>query len=233
MHQMTLSRELVPEVLFEDTHILVISKPAGLLAQGDISGDPTVVDWARTHVGRNYVGLVHRLDRNTSGIMILGKRSKSADRLTQSLQSGKLNRIYFGLVEGSFTETQTWTHFLSRDESTRVTQVQKTESPSHKIARLKATPLSSPIQWKQFTITPVEFVLETGRTHQIRAQASFENFPLVGDLKYGAQTAKAFPRPALHSWKLECPHPMTHEPVQYTAPIPNDLQALVPKLRLT
>jgi 23S rRNA pseudouridine1911/1915/1917 synthase len=93
-----------PKILFEDTHVIVLSKPAGMLSQGDISGDESLVDWLRTYLGRNYVGLIHRLDRNTSGIMIIGKRSKSANRLTESLQKGDLERSYIAIVEGSTPE---------------------------------------------------------------------------------------------------------------------------------
>src|SRR6185312_17156504 len=87
-----------PKILFEDQHLIVLSKPAGLLSQGEKTGDENLVDWLRTYLGRPYVGLVHRLDRNTSGIMVVAKRTKSAQRLTDALQKGDLHRSYLGWV---------------------------------------------------------------------------------------------------------------------------------------
>jgi 23S rRNA pseudouridine1911/1915/1917 synthase len=80
-------------ILFEDQHLVVLSKSPGLLSQGDHSGEASLVDLLRTHFGRNYVGLVHRLDRNTSGLMVVAKRSKSAERLTDQLQCNSVWRI--------------------------------------------------------------------------------------------------------------------------------------------
>src|ERR1700722_17281453 len=104
-----------PLILFEDQHLIVISKPAGLLSQGEKTGDENLVDWARAYVKRNYVGLVHRLDRNTSGAMVLAKRTKSAQRLTDSLQKGELTRSYLAWVQGEVREKTRWRHFLLKD----------------------------------------------------------------------------------------------------------------------
>src|SRR6476646_8222582 len=91
---------LTPKIIFEDPNLIVLSKPAGLLSQGEHKGDPNLVDWLRIYLGRPYVGLVHRLDRNTSGIMVVAKRTKAAQRLTEQLQSGKLERTYLAWLEG-------------------------------------------------------------------------------------------------------------------------------------
>src|SRR3954468_14683249 len=90
-----------PRILFEDTHLIVLAKPAGLLSQGEHTGGENLVDWLREYLGRPYVGLVHRLDRNTSGIMIVAKRTKSANRLTEALREGALEREYLAWVEGA------------------------------------------------------------------------------------------------------------------------------------
>ena len=87
------------EILFEDQHLIVLSKAPGVLSQGDISGEPSLVEHLREHFGRHYVGLIHRLDRNTSGLMIVAKRSKSAERLSDQLQNGILIRKYRAILE--------------------------------------------------------------------------------------------------------------------------------------
>ena len=107
-------------VLFEDQHLIVLSKRPGLLSQGDISGEISLVDLLRERFGRPYVGLLHRLDRNTSGLMIVAKRTKSAERLTTQLQNGELIRNYHALLHGKFSnpEEVRWEHYLLKNERT-------------------------------------------------------------------------------------------------------------------
>src|SRR4051812_21602955 len=104
--------DLIPKILFEDPHLLVLDKPAGLLSQGEKTGDENLVDWLRQYLGRPYVGLVHRLDRNTSGVMVIAKRTKSASRLTEALQAGKIDRSYLAWVEGRLERPVRWEHYL-------------------------------------------------------------------------------------------------------------------------
>ena len=108
------SSSLIPPftILFEDQHLAVLSKSPNLLSQSDISGETSLVDLLRVHFGRNYVGLIHRLDRNTSGLMVIGKRSKSADRLSAQLKSGELDRQYHALLLGVFPDNQEQRHHV-------------------------------------------------------------------------------------------------------------------------
>jgi 23S rRNA pseudouridine1911/1915/1917 synthase len=214
-----------PQILFEDQHLMVISKPAGLLSQGEKTGDDNLVDWAREHVKRNYVGLVHRLDRNTSGAMVLAKRTKSAQRLTDSLQKGELKRSYLAWVQGELREKIRWRHFLLKDEKQNRSRVVAQGTPGARDAKeaaLEVRPLmKSMLDGKQL-VTLVEFVLETGRSHQIRAQAAHEKHALIGDFKYGGIETASISRPALHSYHLEFPHPMSRERLAFSAPLPED-----------
>lgn len=214
---------LKPEILFEDPHLAVLSKPAGLLSQGDRAGEPNLVDYLRTHFGRHYVGLVHRLDRNTSGLMVVAKRSKSAQRLTDALQAGKIYRAYLGWVEGVFYETQRWSHRLLKDEEKNRVRVISISQPQGKEAVLSARPIRHGRR-KECDLTLVEFVLETGRSHQIRAQSSYEGFPLLGDRKYGARVD--FPRTALHSHVLRFDHPMGGREMKFESALPKDLSGI-------
>jgi 23S rRNA pseudouridine1911/1915/1917 synthase len=212
---------LIPpfRILFEDQHLAVLSKSPNLLSQSDVSGEPSLVDLLRVHFGRNYVGLVHRLDRNTSGLMVVAKRSKSADRLTAQLKSGELDRRYHALLFGAFADSseQRWEHHLLKNEKTNEVRIVTPTTPGAKLATLFARPLktfSHPETADLITLTG--FRLETGRSHQIRIQSLASGHPLIGDQKYGsAKSTPLFSRPALHSCRLEFNHPMSNERMEF------------------
>jgi len=212
------------DILFEDTHLIVLDKPAGLLSQGEHTGDENLVDLLRAHFGRNYVGLVHRLDRNTSGVMVVAKRSKSAERLTRALQEGTLVRSYLAWLEGSLSTADAparWEDWLVRDEKTNTTRVARPGSPGAKKASLEIRPKRQALLGGG-PVTLCEFELDTGRAHQIRAQAAARGHPLLGDRKYGAKLE--FSRPALHSHQIAFPHPMSRELLRFECPLPADLE---------
>jgi len=216
-----MSQTNTPKILFEDQHLIVLSKPAGLLSQGEKTGDENLVDWLREYLGRPYVGLVHRLDRNTSGLMVVAKRTKSAQRLTSALQEGKILRTYLAWVTGVLPKEVRWSHRLQKDTRKNIVKV---ISSGGKDSVLTATPVGRGI-WNQDPLTLVKFKLETGRSHQIRVQAAHEGFPLLGDTKYGP-TSRSFPRVALHSHFLEFPHPMSGEIMKFEDPLPKDLNQI-------
>ncbi len=222
---------LTPEIIFEDPHLVVLDKPPGLLSQGEITGDFNLVDWLKEYFGRNYVGLVHRLDRNTSGIMVVAKRTKSAQRLTDSLQNDEIKRTYLAWVLGTLEGTLHWRHFLLKDRKTNKVRVISSEDA----VRLRAEkPQSASLtaqalargQIEGSPLTLLELTLDTGRSHQIRVQAAAEKHPLLGDIKYGLKNGPAFPRPALHSHRIRFPHPMSKEILSFEAAIPEDFQAI-------
>lgn len=217
-----------PKILFEDNHLIVVAKPAGLLSQGEITGDANLVDWCRGHFGRNYVGLVHRLDRFTSGLMVVAKRSKAAERLTKALQDGELVRVYRAILEGELKSEAEWRHFLKKNPATNTSTVVRAETTGAKSAVLYVKPIAIKTAAGGLRLTLAEFRLETGRSHQIRAQAAAMGFPLLGDAKYGAKyDSLHFPRPALHSARMEFPHPMTKEVLRFEEPLPSDLERIV------
>ncbi|MBS1961339.1 MAG: RluA family pseudouridine synthase [Bdellovibrionales bacterium] len=216
-----------PRILFEDTHLVVVSKPAGLLSQGEKTGDPNLVDWCRAHFGRNYVGLVHRLDRFTSGLMVVAKRSKSAERLTNALRDGELVRVYHAILEGRLAAAADWRHHLRKDPATNTTSVVRAGAAGAKEASLHVRPIESK-SVRGVALTLAEFRLETGRSHQIRVQSAAMGHPLLGDTKYGARQGElGLSRPALHSAHLEFPHPMTKETLRFDDPLPADLAAIL------
>ncbi len=214
-----------PEIIFEDTHLIVISKPAGLLSQGEVKGDLNLVDWLRAYFGRHYVGLIHRLDRNTSGLMVAAKRSKAAARLSAALQAGEIRRVYWAWLCGRLDQPAQWRHWLCKDEATNQVRAYRSKKPETKEAVLAVKPLDHKTRQGQ-EVTLAEFWLETGRSHQVRVQSACEGFPLAGDLKYGAQQkcAALINRPALHSALLEFPHPMSGEVLRFKKELPEDMR---------
>lgn len=204
------------ETLFEDQHLIVLSKPAGLLSQGDISGEENLVDVLRARFGRNYVGLIHRLDRNTSGLMVVAKRSKAADRLSEQLRDGELERRYTAILWGEIkpaAQPLRLEHWLLKNEKTNEVRVVKQGQNGAKQAILYLQPIKTLAHPKtKDLLTLAEFTLETGRGHQIRVQTNAIGHPLIGDQKYGGdKSLSLFHRPALHSCFLSFSHPMTRE----------------------
>ncbi len=211
-----------PKIIFEDPHLLVLSKPAGLLSQGEKKGDPNLVDWLRAYLGRPYVGLIHRLDRNTSGLMLVAKRTKSASRLSTALQEGKIKRLYQAWLCGRLAGPAVWRHWLVKDEKRNQVKAFRRAHAGAKEAVLALRPLRY-ATLKGSPLTLAEVILETGRSHQVRVQCAFEGHPLWGDRKYGA-AAGSMDRPALHSAVLEFPHPMSGELCRYEEDLPADMR---------
>ena len=214
-------------ILFEDQHLIVLSKEPGLLSQGDSSGETSLVDLLRIHFGRHYVGLIHRLDRNTSGLMVVAKRSKSADRLSEQLRTGELVRQYHAVLWGTFKDSREtlWEHLLLKDERTNEVRVVRPGTAGAKSASLKVRPIKAfphPVSGDLLTLAC--FSLETGRSHQIRVQSATSCHPLIGDTKYGTPGSRnLFPRPALHSATLEFLHPISKEKMSFVERYSSDM----------
>lgn len=214
-----------PKILFEDPHLVVLDKPAGLLSQGEHTGDENLVDWLRGHFGRHYVGLVHRLDRNTSGLMVVAKRTKSAQRLTEALLQNRIRREYLAWLRGRLSGTARWEHRLEKDIERNLVRV--TNSGGQPSA-LRVTPIEvirNPLD-PSTELTLARFCLETGRSHQIRVQAAAEKHPLLGDVKYGPRLPSPITRPALHSARLEFPHPISGKVMVYELDLPADMASV-------
>ncbi len=202
-------------ILYDDNHLLVVNKPAGQLVQGDQTGRTTLLEEAKGWLkekyakpGNVYLGLVHRLDRPASGVVVLARTSKSAARLSEEIRSHRPRKIYWALVEGETPQQAEWTDRLQREEySSRVVQ-----APAGKEARLSFHRL----HYEQ-GISLVEINLETGRHHQIRVQFSYHGFPLLGDQRYGSNTAFLDDAIALHARQLIIKHPTLREEMYFTA----------------
>ena len=228
------------EILYEDNHLLVVNKPAGLATMGAESG-PTVHSLAAEYIkrscgkpGRAFVGIVSRLDAMTSGVLVLARTSKAASRLSaqfsaKSKQAALSNttkrkkpvptpprKLYLAVVEGQLDgEADHWLDQIRKDDSAhrmRLTSVPRTDS---QIAELRYQLVAAT---KTNTIVAVELL--TGRKHQIRAQFSDRGHPVLGDRKYesGVKFSSGI---ALHSWRLQIEHPTQRIPMWFEAPLPS------------
>lgn len=205
-------KPLEPHIVWEDANLWVLYKPRGFLSQGEIQGSDHVVRWAQKIAGRPYVGLVHRLDRNTSGLMVVAKRTKAAARLTEALQNSQLERRYLALVEGHpqpLFQEKTWTHYLIKNE--KINHTTASTSSKHSDAKKSELLMTPWLHLKNGTLC--EFVLKTGRSHQIRAQAQASHCPLVGDHQYGSRSPEK--EYFLHSYWLRFPHPISREILEF------------------
>ncbi len=203
------------DVLHLDNHLLVVRKPAGMLAQGDQTGDVTLLEMGKAFLkaqfnkpGDVFLGLVHRLDRPASGVMVFARTSKAASRLSAQFRTREIEKCYWALAQGETPEQGHLVHYLARRQSkSRVVVAPEGQRAELSFRRLG---YAQNVSW-------VHIDLDTGRHHQIRVQFSYIGHPLLGDLKYGAQ--KPFPNRALalHARSLTLSHPTTQERLTFTA----------------
>lgn len=214
-----------PQILFEDNHLLVINKPPGVLAQGDNTKDRSVLDIVKNIIkvrdnkpGKVYLGLVHRLDRPTSGVMVLAKTSKALSRLNKQFAEKTTSKTYWAIVSGTAADTPTrLSHFLIRKQAQNKSYAHRKEVPNSKFSELIYTKKRD---LDRYTLLEIELL--TGRHHQIRAQLSAEGLIIKGDLKYGAKRPNKDGSIHLHARKLTIIHPTLKEPISFTAPPPKD-----------
>lgn len=177
-------------VLYEDNHLIAVYKPAGVLVQGDDTGDECLMDMVKQYLkekydkpGNVFLGLLHRLDRPVSGIVLFAKTSKGASRVSEQFRNHTIKKVYTALVEGSpHHQHVTLTHYLRKDEQKNKTTVFEKETPDASYAELSYVVINS---GSKTSLLQIE--LKTGRSHQIRAQLSHIGHPIVGDVKYGAK----------------------------------------------
>jgi 23S rRNA pseudouridine1911/1915/1917 synthase len=217
------------DVLYEDNHCLVVNKPAGLPSQGNESGDESLVDVAGRYLkerygkpGNVYVGLVHRLDRPTSGVALLARTSKAAARLAAQFREGAVEKVYWAIVEGSpGADDGVWIDRLEKDRRTNASRVVGESEEAGKDARVAFRVLRRWPGAAKLELRPM-----TGRSHQLRVQLASRGLPIRGDEKYGAKGRVAASdggrRIALHARSLSFTHPTRREVIAVEAPVPAD-----------
>ncbi|MGB4561081.1 MAG: RluA family pseudouridine synthase [Schleiferiaceae bacterium] len=221
-----------PLILWEDNHLLIVSKPAGMLVQGDITGDRCLKDWAEEDVarrfrkpGKAFIGLPHRLDRPTSGLVVLAKTSKALARMNAVFSGRDIQKTYWAIVEGHVDPPNgRLVHHLVRDGKTKKSFVSQRPDAQEAILRYQ-------ILEKGDRYSLVEIDLETGRHHQIRVQLQAIGHPIKGDLKYGSKRSNPDGGIHLHARRISFIHPVSQERIEVLAPLPEEAlwQALAPK----
>lgn len=199
------------DILYEDNHIIVVNKPQNIPTQSDSSGDKDLLTMVKEYIkekynkpGDAYVGLVHRLDRPTGGVLVFAKTSKSASRLSDEIKNGTMQKTYLCVVEGVPTETHAELfNYLKKNAKDNKVRVVPAPVEGAKDAKLSYDLLASN---NKFSLLKVN--LETGRSHQIRAQLSNIKLPIYGDAKYGAHPKANI---ALYSSVLKFEHPTTKQ----------------------
>ncbi len=210
------------EILFEDNHLLVTVKPQGIPVQEDSSKDEDFLSMLKNMIkardnkpGNVYLALVHRLDRPTGGVMVFAKSSKAASRLAEQFREREAGKHYLAIVHGVLKESKRLENWILKDNATNISKIvsEKTKGAKQAVLNLKT---------KQYTdkMTLLEIELETGRSHQIRAQLANIKYPIYGDHKYGTSKGKA--ELALWAYKLTLIHPVSKAKYTFEAEPPKE-----------
>ncbi|WP_127020734.1 RluA family pseudouridine synthase [Flagellimonas beolgyonensis] len=213
------------QVLYEDNHLIVINKRVGDIVQGDKTGDTPLSDVVKQYLkekynkpGNVYLGVVHRLDRPTSGIVLFAKTSKALPRLNKMFADGSTQKTYWAIVKNPpEKETDTLVHWMVRNPKQNKSYAHSKEVPESKKAILEYKVLQ---QLNNYFLLEID--LKTGRHHQIRAQLTAIGCWIKGDLKYGADRSNPDGGIHLHARRLQLQHPVTKEILTFTAPPPED-----------
>jgi 23S rRNA pseudouridine1911/1915/1917 synthase len=213
------------EIIFEDNHILVVNKPVGMLVQGDKTGDEPLVEQLKSYIkekynkpGNVYLGVVHRIDRPTSGVVLFAKTSKALTRLNKQFSERLVSKTYWAMVKNKPEKpAERLVHFLKRNPKQNKSYAYPKLIPESKKAILNYK-ISKTLNHYHL----LEIGLETGRHHQIRAQLSAIGCPIKGDLKYGAKRSNPNGGIDLHARQLNITHPVTKESLKFIAKVPDD-----------
>jgi 23S rRNA pseudouridine1911/1915/1917 synthase len=213
------------QVLHEDNHLIVINKRVGDIVQGDKTGDKPLSEVVKEFLkhkynkpGEVFLGVVHRLDRPTSGIVVFAKTSKALTRLNELFSTRATQKTYWAVTKNKPEKpTNNLIHFIKRNEKNNTSKAHLKEVPDSKKASLSYNIIK---ELNNYFVLEIE--LHTGRHHQIRAQLSAIGCPIKGDLKYGFDRSNPDGGIHLHARKLDLIHPVSKEPLSIVAPTPSD-----------
>ncbi len=214
------------QIIYEDNHLIVINKRVGDISQKDQTGDVSLNEVVKEYIkekynkpGAVYLGVVHRLDRPTSGIIVFAKTSKALSRLNDSFKNRETQKTYWAVVKNQPPKTEDrLTHFLTRNSKNNTSKAHLKE-----VVDSKKAVLDYRIIKKLDNYYALEIDLHTGRHHQIRAQLAAIGCPIKGDLKYGFPRSNSDGGIHLHARRLTIVHPVLKEKMTFTAEVPNDV----------
>jgi 23S rRNA pseudouridine1911/1915/1917 synthase len=214
------------QILHEDNHLIVVNKRVGDIVQGDKTADKPLSEIVKQYIkekynkpGEVFLGVVHRLDRPTTGIVVFARTSKALTRLNELFKNREIKKIYWAIVKNKPSKPQdTITHYLKRNEKNNTSKAHINEVPDSKIASLDYKIIQELTNY-----FAIEINLYTGRHHQIRAQLSAIGCPIKGDLKYGFDRSNPDGGIHLHARQLDFVHPVTKENMSFIAQVPEEV----------
>lgn len=212
-------------VLYEDNHIIIVNKSVSEIVQGDKTGDKplaeTVKDWIKEKhhkPGNVFLGVVHRLDRPVSGIVVFAKTSKALARLNEMFKNKEVEKTYWAIVKNTPQQQEAeLKHYLVRNEKQNKSYAYDSEKPNSKLALLRYKLIA-----KSDRYNLLEVDLQTGRHHQIRCQLAKIGCPIKGDLKYGYERSNPDGGISLHARKVSFIHPVSKNMIEVEAPVPDE-----------
>lgn len=210
------------EILFEDNHLLAVNKPAGVLSQEDYSGAPDLLNLCKEYLKREYnkngnafLGLLHRLDKPVSGVMLFAKTSKAASRVSEQIRKRSIKKDYLAIVESKPPKNGMLRDFLLKDKKNNTVSVVSSKNKKAKKAELIYQTVDT-----QNKLSLLKISLITGRPHQIRVQLSHQGYPILNDKKYGSKGNGTL---SLHAFKLSFEHPTLKKEIIITAKAPSEM----------
>lgn len=214
------------QVLHEDNHLIVVNKRVGDIVQGDKTGDKPLSEVVKEYIkekynkpGEVFLGVVHRLDRPTTGIVAFARTSKALSRMNELFSNRETQKTYWAVVKNKPEKSKDkLVHYLKRNEKNNTSKAHLKEVPDSKLASLEYQIIKELNNY-----TALEIELHTGRHHQIRAQLAAIGSPIKGDLKYGFDRSNPNGGIHLHARKLVLTHPVTKDPLELIAPVPDDV----------
>jgi len=211
-------------VIYEDNHLLILNKPAGVLVQGDKTGDTPLVEMGKAYIkskfqkpGEVFLGVVHRLDRPVSGLVVFARTSKALERMNKLFREKETTKTYYAIVNTCPSERQgVLVHWLRKDEKKNKTTAFKKETENALRSELSYEVIARVDNGWLLKVNPL-----TGRPHQIRVQLASMGCVIKGDVKYGDTTPNTDGSIYLHARRLAFIHPVKKEPVEFEAPFPD------------
>ena len=213
------------EILYEDNHIIIVNKRSGEIVQGDKTGDEPLSETLKRYIkerdakpGNVFMGVVHRLDRPVSGVVMFAKTSKALSRLNAMFASGDIHKTYWAITRNEPAQpAATLTHYITTVERNNKSYASLTPRPGAKEARLSYRLIARSERYNLLEVN-----LMTGRKHQIRVQLSAIGCPVKGDLKYGDKRSNPGGSISLHARRIRFIHPVSKEEIDITAPVPQN-----------
>jgi 23S rRNA pseudouridine1911/1915/1917 synthase len=213
------------EILYEDNHYIAVNKRIGELVQLDKSNDTPLEEIVKNYIkekynkeGNVFLGVIHRVDRPVSGVVLFARNSKALSRINNLFQLNEIKKTYLAIVQNEPPQQSgTLVHYLKRDEKKN-----KSYAYDHEVENSKKAVLDYKVVGKSDRYYLLEINLHTGRHHQIRCQLAAMGCPIRGDLKYGYPRSNSNGGIDLHAYKIEFIHPVTHQPVSIVAPVPQN-----------